>query len=113
MSQRFYPVTYEYGRLLRAVGAAVAAFVAASALPSMPSWLGVLVRGTAVVAVMGVLLAATRFFNPLELRELYALRRRRAGPIAPPGADTTEVAGEIVAVDVSADAIPGATDRKG
>ena len=112
MSQRFYPVTYEYGRVLRSVGAAVAAFVAASALPAMPSWLGIPVRGTAVVLVMGTLLAITRFFNPEELRGLYALRRRRSGGVRGPAADTTELAGELVAVDLSAEPIAGAPDTK-
>ena len=34
-SQRFYPVAYESGRLSRAVGAALVAYIAARALPAM------------------------------------------------------------------------------
>src|SRR6478672_6893450 len=64
MSQHFYPVRYEYGRVTRAVAAAVVAYAAGSALPAMPSWLGVPLRGTTVLLVMGGLLLVTRFFNP-------------------------------------------------
>jgi hypothetical protein len=42
----------------------------------------------------------TRFFNPEELRALNALRRTHLRRRAPARADTTELAGEIVAVDL-------------
>ncbi len=104
LSQRFYPVRYETGRLLRAVVAAALAFAAAAALPWFPAWAGVLLRGTTVVVVMGGLLLLTRFFNADELRALNALRlRRRPATPAPAPADTTELAGEIVAVDLDVD----------
>jgi O-antigen/teichoic acid export membrane protein len=94
MSQHFYPVRYEYGRVMRAVAAAIVAYAAGSALPAMPSWLGVLLRGTTVLLV-------TRFFNPAELRALNALRRRQTGRrTTETVTDTTELAGEIVAVDM-------------
>jgi O-antigen/teichoic acid export membrane protein len=99
-SQHFYPVAYEYGRVLRAVSASVLAFGAARALPAMPPAAGVLARGVTVMAVMTAILWLTRFFNPEELRALNALRIRRAARPAPPGAETTELAGEIVAVEV-------------
>jgi O-antigen/teichoic acid export membrane protein len=104
LSQRFYPVRYEYGRVARAVLAALAAYAAARALPPMPALAGVLARGSTVAAVMGALLWATRFFNAEELRALNALRRRRA-VAGPPAAapDTTELAGEIVAVELPDD----------
>jgi O-antigen/teichoic acid export membrane protein len=100
-SQRFYHVPYEYGRVARAAAAALVAYGTARALPSMPALAGVLARGTTVVAVMGALLWMTRFFNAEELHALNALRRRRtpAGPAAP-APDTTELAGEIVAIDL-------------
>jgi O-antigen/teichoic acid export membrane protein len=101
MSQKFYPVRYEYGRILRAVGAAFAGYVAGSALPAMPSWVAVPVRGATVMIVMGGLLAITRFFNPQELRELNALRRRGSRVAGVRSGETTEVAGEIVAVDAA------------
>jgi O-antigen/teichoic acid export membrane protein len=99
LSQRFYPVRYEYGRVCRAVASAFAAFLAARALPAMPAVAGVLVRGTTVVVIMVALLWATQFFNAEELRALNALRKSRAAksPI-PTAPDTTEMAGEIVAV---------------
>jgi O-antigen/teichoic acid export membrane protein len=99
-SQRFYPVSYEYGRLSRAVGAALVAYIAARALPATTPLLCVLARGGTVVAVMAMLLWTTRFFNADELGALNRLRLRRgaAEPGAP--AETTERAGEIIAVDV-------------
>lgn len=110
LSQRFYPVRYEAGRLTRAVLAALVAYAAAAALPGrpvLPSWAGVLARGTTVVVVMGTLLAVTKFFNPEELRALNALRvRRGAGGRAPAPPDTTELAGEIVAVDLEDESVP-------
>jgi O-antigen/teichoic acid export membrane protein len=99
-SQHFYPVAYEYGRVLRAVGASLLAFAAARALPMMPAAAGVFARGTMVIAVMTAILWLTRFFNPEELRALNALRIGRTARPAPLGPETTELAGEIVAVDV-------------
>jgi O-antigen/teichoic acid export membrane protein len=99
LSQRFYPIRYEAGRVARAVAAAVIACLAARGLPAMPPVAGLLARGITVIAVMGALLWATKFFNAEELRALNALRRKRAAssPI-PERPDTTELAGEIVAV---------------
>lgn len=99
-SQHFYPVRYEYARVARAIAAAIVAYLAAAALPAMFPPLGVIARGAMVVVVMGALLWITRFFNPDELRALNALRVRRGHrqPVVP--AETTEVAGEIVTVDV-------------
>jgi O-antigen/teichoic acid export membrane protein len=100
LSQRFYPVRYEYGRLARAVAAALVAYTAARLVPSMPPVAGGLMRGSVVVAVMIGLLWITRFFNAEEVRALNALRRRRAAPAPAAPVDATELAGEIVAVDV-------------
>jgi hypothetical protein len=73
----------------------------------MPSWAGLPLRGTTVIVVMVGLLAATGFFNQAELKALNDLRRIRSvrrTTAAPP--DTTEVAGEIVAVDLPDEGMP-------
>jgi O-antigen/teichoic acid export membrane protein len=99
-SQHFYPVRYEYARIARAVMAALIGYVAAVSLPAMSALPGVIARGATVVVVMCVLLWLTRFFTADELRALTALRARRGtrGPAAT--AETTEVAGEVVTVEV-------------
>ena len=103
LSQRFYPVRYEYARLGRAAGAAAIGYAAARALPAMPPLAGGLVRGLMVVTVMTALLWVTRFFNAEEMRALNALRRRRTPSAAAAGVDATELAGEIVSVEVADD----------
>jgi O-antigen/teichoic acid export membrane protein len=99
-SQRFYPVDYEYRRVSRAIAAAIVAYAAARALPVMPAIAGVLTRGATVIMVMSALLWLTGFFNADELRVLNGLRARRAPrhPMPPP--ETTELAGEIVSVEL-------------
>jgi O-antigen/teichoic acid export membrane protein len=111
-SQRFYPVTYERGRILRAVGAALLAYLAARLIPDMPAYAGLLVRGTTVVAVMSTTLWVTGFFNAAELRMLQGLVRRRRDsiPVTPP-VDATEMAGEIVSVDVPDETATGPVTR--
>jgi O-antigen/teichoic acid export membrane protein len=103
LSQRFYPVRYEYARLTRAIGAALVAYMAARMVPAMPAIARGFVRGLVVVAVMSGLLWITGFFNAEEMRALNALRRRRAAPARAASVDATELAGEIVAVDVRED----------
>ena len=96
-SQRVYPVRYEYARLARAVAASGLAFVAAAAVPNLPPLAGLVVRGAVVLLVFAGLLWAFGFFKRDELRVLAALRPSAKAP-AP--ADTTELAGEIVAMDI-------------
>jgi len=106
-SQRFYPIRYEARRLARVIAAALLAYAAGRALPSMPPVWGVLARGTTVLVVMTAGLWLGGFFHAEELRVLDRIRRsRRAtdGPITTP-ADTTELAGEIVATDLPDEAI--------
>ena len=103
-SQRFYPVHYEYGRISRVVIAAFIAFVVARKLTAMPPALAVLVRGSTVVVVMGALLWVSRFFNADEIRALDGFRHRTKSGRPVPPVETTELAGEIVAVDVAEDA---------
>jgi len=100
LSQRFYPVQYEYARLARATGAAVLAYAMARLVPAMPAVAGGLVRGITVVAVMAGLLWITGFFNAEEMRALNALRRRRAAPASTTAVGATELAGEIVSVEM-------------
>src|SRR4029450_13800043 len=52
LSQRFYPVRYERGRVARAVAAAALGYAAARLLPVMPSIAGAIVRGSTVIAIM-------------------------------------------------------------
>ena len=109
-AQRFYPIEYEWGRLLRVCGAAIAAATAAHLMPSLSpavserSFLApipdLLARGAIVVVVFGGLLAVSGFFHKEELRRLSALRRRRAAPPTMAAPDSTEKAGEIVATDI-------------
>ena len=103
LSQRFYPVRYEYGRLARAIASAVLAYAAARLTPPMPPVAGGLARGAIVVVVMSGLLWTTGFFNAEEMRALNALRRRRVAPATAAPVDATELAGEIVAVEVRED----------
>jgi O-antigen/teichoic acid export membrane protein len=109
-SQRFYAIAYERGRIARVCAAALIAYAAARALPSIHvvadprSSLApvpdLLARGLTVVAVFGGLLAMSGFFHAEELRHLRALRRGRPAPSTMRAADSTEMAGEIVATDI-------------
>jgi O-antigen/teichoic acid export membrane protein len=113
LSQRFYRIAYEWGRIARVCAAAAAAYMVAILLPSMRpaidphktiAWMpDVLARGTAVVVVYAALLALTGFFHGEELARLRVLRRRsqpRAATLRAP--DSTEMAGEVVATDIEA-----------
>jgi O-antigen/teichoic acid export membrane protein len=98
-SQRFYPVRHEYGRIVRVVAAGLLAFMAGRALPTMPATFGIVARGATVVVVMSALLWLSGFFNTEELRALRSIGKRDVQPpIATP--ETTELAGEIVSVEV-------------
>ncbi len=81
-SQRLYPITYEWSRLVRLVAAAVVAYLAAAyALPRlMWSPLAVLARGTTVVVVYAACLGVTGFFSRGERARL-ALLWRRVQPV--------------------------------
>jgi O-antigen/teichoic acid export membrane protein len=111
LSQRFYRIHYEWGRVARACGAGIAAYAVAVALPAIrlpvdphktiASVPDVLMRGTAVVLVFAGLLALTGFFRAEELARLSSIWRRkepRAASMKAP--DSTEMAGEIVATDL-------------
>jgi O-antigen/teichoic acid export membrane protein len=110
-SQRFYPIEYEWGRLVRVCVSGVAAAIVARLLPA-PHGLHVqhqflsqlpalLMRGGTVVVVFVALLAVTGFFHAGELGWLRTLRRRPApARVDLPAPDSTEMAGEIVATDL-------------
>jgi O-antigen/teichoic acid export membrane protein len=111
LSQRVYPVAYEWGRLARVGAAAVAAYIAAILLPRIHLALDprstlapvpdLLARGLTVIGVFAAILAATGFFHADELRRLGALRRRsRPSAAILHAPDSTEMAGEIVATDI-------------
>jgi hypothetical protein len=82
-SQRAYPVTYEWGRLARLAIAGGGAFAIAWLVPDvMPAWLGLLVRGSIVVAAYPLLLVAPGFCDRRELAlvgRVVTRARRRAG----------------------------------
>jgi O-antigen/teichoic acid export membrane protein len=112
LSQRFYPIEYEAGRLLRVSAAAVVAYGAARAIPSTGPLAGVLLRGTMVVGVMAALLAATGFFRPDEMRVLQSIRRRPAPGLRASTPETIEMAGEIVTTDIPDDVEVGGPRRR-
>jgi O-antigen/teichoic acid export membrane protein len=97
-SQRVYPVSYEWPRLLRVCGAATLGYLIASSLPPMPPLAGVAVRGLGTLGVTGAVLALTGFFRPAELALLRKVSRRgKRTPLMPRApAETTEFAGEII-----------------
>jgi O-antigen/teichoic acid export membrane protein len=102
-SQHFYPIKYEWGRILRVVVSAALAYGIARVIPEIDPMAGILVRGTTVVVVTAAGLWIGGFLKPEELQVVERLWRSRTGPrvAAPPPADTTELAGEIIAVDVA------------
>lgn len=105
-SQRFYPIAYEWGRLVRVAGAALLGYLVARQLPAMPPLAGVLARGATVVLVTGGVLGLSGFFDAAEIQILRRLRRRsKEDAASAPPPETTEFAGEIIASDVRDDLI--------
>ena len=85
LAQRFYPIAYEGGRLLRvAAAAALGAAAALWVVPPMAPALGLLTRGSTCVATFCLVLGATGFFRASEwsfLRDAVRASRRRRGPL--------------------------------
>ncbi len=113
LSQRFYRIEYEWGRIARVCGAAIVAYSVAITLPSIhlavdphktiAALPDVLTRGTTVVVVFAGLLGVTGFFHSGELAALRALRRKgQPAQARVRAADSTEMAGDIVATDLEA-----------
>jgi O-antigen/teichoic acid export membrane protein len=100
-SQRFFPLRYEYGRLVRIGAAGIAAYVAAVLVPQVgPAALMIVLRGGIVLTMFAGMLWATGFFVPDELAVLRRLRRSRGVRDVVPPPETTELGGEIVATDL-------------
>jgi O-antigen/teichoic acid export membrane protein len=78
LSQRLYPIRYEYGRIARVVVAGVGAYLAAVLLvPDLRlAAAGVLARGLVVVAVFPTLLGVTGFFQRQELARIGGMVRQ-------------------------------------
>jgi O-antigen/teichoic acid export membrane protein len=97
LSQRFYPMAYEYGRLARILAAGLLAYLAAVAIPPLHPAAGIVLRGLIVLGVFAGLLRITGFFQAEEMAVLARLRRRRPPPVvAAAPAETIELAGEII-----------------
>jgi O-antigen/teichoic acid export membrane protein len=118
LSQRFYRIAYEWGRIVRICGAAAAGYLAAIAVPSihppvdprssLAAVPDILARGAIVLSVFGGLLTITGFFHAAELDAVRALRRRGQPPMRQVrAADSTEMAGDIVATDLEPPDEPG------
>jgi len=75
LSQRLYPIRYEYGRVVRVVVAGVVAYAVADLL--LPDFrlaaVGVLARGITVVVVYPAVLGVTGFFHVKELARMKTL----------------------------------------
>jgi O-antigen/teichoic acid export membrane protein len=100
-SQRFYPVTYEYDRLVRIALAGIVAFVAGRAVPAVHPVSAIVLRGAVVLVVYAALLRATGFLKAEEIAVLSRLRRRRRTVEEARGAvETTELGGEIIAAEI-------------
>jgi len=84
LSQRFYPIHYEWDRIWRLLVAGVLAAVAGRLVlgPTAAPLAGLLVRGTCAVAVFAGTLAVTGFFRP---REIAAAREGFRGLFRSPG----------------------------
>jgi O-antigen/teichoic acid export membrane protein len=106
-AQRFYPMTYERGRIARLVVAGVLAFLAGR-LPSLPFHpaVAVLLRGVIVVAAYPTVLLLTGFFVPGERQTVAGLLARfsRRKTVESP-IETADMAGEIVASPSTDDAV--------
>ena len=85
-AQRLYPMTYEWGRIARVIGAAcVAAFAGRTLVPDLPPLAGLVAHGTLTVAVFAVLLWMTGFLRPSERAILSELERRWRSRARVPG----------------------------
>ena len=109
LSQRVYPMTYEYGRLARIALAGGAAYAASRLLPvdDVPPLVALLAHGTAVVAVYPALLAVSGFLAPQELAVLRRLAAAaRAGRTTRHHEPPAELAGEILDTPLDDEVLP-------
>jgi O-antigen/teichoic acid export membrane protein len=104
-SRRVYPIPYEWGRLARVATGAAAAYLAAGFVPALPPLASAAARGATVVLVYLVVLGLSGFFHPGEIDALRRVTRRvHPGGVADQPPETAEFAGQIVAVDLPAEA---------
>src|SRR6185436_13042297 len=102
-SLRCYPISYEWGRLLRIAGAGLAGALCAMwfAPANVPAIVGLVVRGALTMVTYALILSATGFFHPGELRIMQSVRARLLvrthGRMPQPDQSQVEMAGEIVA----------------
>jgi O-antigen/teichoic acid export membrane protein len=75
-SQKHFPVGYEWARLAQVLAAGVVAAAVGALLPSMPPWMGLLARGSTVVAIFGSWLALSGFLRPTERALLMKVLKR-------------------------------------
>lgn len=113
LSQRFYPIEYERGRIARAVAAPLLGYLAAWMLPVMTPLAGVLVRGGTVVGVSLAVLWSTGFFNTSELQLLRSVAQRKPSTPMMPTSETTGKAGVVVQVDVADELVTPRTKGDG
>ncbi len=112
LSQRVYPMTYEYGRIARLAAAGIGAYAVTLLLPaSWPAWLGFLTRGTLVCVAYPALLLVLGFYHADEtafvMSVIDRLRHRSAGAAAPlPHEPPVEAAGAIVEVPLAQEELP-------
>jgi hypothetical protein len=111
LSQRVYPMTYEYGRIARLAAAGIGAYALTLLLPaSWPAWLGFLTRGTLVCVAYPALLLVLGFYHSDEtafvMSVIHRLRHRSAGAAPVPHEPPVEAAGAIVEVPLAQEELP-------
>jgi O-antigen/teichoic acid export membrane protein len=96
-SQRFYPIEYEVGRLVRIVAAAGAALVVSRVVvPGFPPLVALIAHAATVLAVYAGILLASGFLAPQEIEHLVTAQRRiRRRRVIELPADVTELAGDV------------------
>jgi O-antigen/teichoic acid export membrane protein len=126
LSQRVYPMTYEYGRIARLAIAGIGAYALTLLIPaSWPAWLGFLTRGTLVCVTYPALLFVLGFYHSDETAFVMGiidrLRKRpaaaaaggarREAPPSLPHEPSVEAAGAIVDVPLAQEELPVADAR--
>jgi O-antigen/teichoic acid export membrane protein len=113
LSQRHYPIRYEWDRIVRIALSGTGAWLAAVILvpERLPALVGLLAHGAVVLAVYPALLWVLGFYAPREMALLAGLAAR-ARRSRPPAAveEAAELAGEIVSAtpDETEEAADGA-----
>jgi O-antigen/teichoic acid export membrane protein len=118
LSQRFYPMRYEWSRLGTVALAALASYAASRVLVpgSLPTPIGLLLHGVVVLASYPLFLLAVGFYHREEiavLARILARLRRRSAPAT--AEESAEMAGDVVAAvpDETADEPEPEPDPRG